>query len=81
MKVVIVATSLDSDRLLSCMPIKWRTKYIYLLDFVRASKRGTSRGGVNFEIAHVSTREGFIRCSRLLTWGREGSKIAENMLT
>ena len=29
MKEVKVATSLDSDRLLSCMPIKWRTKNIY----------------------------------------------------
>ena len=29
MKEVIVATSLDSERLLSCVPIKWRTKNIY----------------------------------------------------
>ena len=38
-------------------------------------------GGSKLENAHVSIREGVLKCSLMLTWGREGSKIAQIMLT
>ena len=41
----------------------------------------SGRGGSKLENAHVSIKEGVLKCSLMLTWGREGSKIAKNMLT
>ena len=44
--------------------------------------RYMSGGGVSkLENAHVSIKEGVLKCSLMLTWGREGSKFAQIMLT
>ena len=36
----------------------------------------SGRGVSKLENAHVSIKEGVLKCSLMLTWGREGSKIA-----
>ena len=41
----------------------------------------SGRGGSKLENAHVSIKEGVLKCSLMLTWGREGSKFAQIMLT
>ena len=41
----------------------------------------SGRGVSKLENAHVSIKEGVLKCSLMLTWGREGSKIAQIMLT
>ena len=41
----------------------------------------SGRGGSKLENAHVSIKEGVLKCSLMLTWGKEGSKIAQIMLT
>ena len=38
-------------------------------------------GGSKLENAYVSIKEGVLKCSLMLTWGREGSKFAQIMLT
>ena len=43
--------------------------------------RYMSGGGSKLENAHVSIKEGVLKCSLMLTWGREGSKFAQIMLT